>query len=335
MSTGLCIIFNHPFPAQIPLLRELYGSRFDRILFLMPFDRSEQADDVHTVYGGAYGFDQMIASARDAILHRFDGCDAVLFLHNDALLNPAINGRDFMAEFGMDQGSVLALGIHQLCGPLNEWQWSWRAAYNWLYPHALLASGAFSARSYLPSADIAAAQAKAKGFSGDTMIAVPSAETMAAWGAKDPVFQLIRDVIFARADTVDLGYPLFTGYSDMVGVPRALLPEWLHTLGILSSLDLFPEVSIPTANVLTGTRLAGLGRGHQALWLARREAVADIAWVRESFARRDAFIHPVKFNQMAPAYIDALREMYAPQLPAGHCPMCGGACEVGHGYGVA
>jgi len=49
LQTGLCVIFNHPFRDQIPLLRELYGGRFDKILFLHPIDPAAAAADVCVV----------------------------------------------------------------------------------------------------------------------------------------------------------------------------------------------------------------------------------------------------------------------------------------------
>ena len=56
-STGarvcVCVLFNHPFTANIPLLRSLYAGRFSHVRFLMPLERTAEAD-VLTVYRGSY-----------------------------------------------------------------------------------------------------------------------------------------------------------------------------------------------------------------------------------------------------------------------------------------
>ncbi len=82
---------------------ELYGERFEKILFLHPLDEQARGWDVHVTYGGGYSFNSMIAGARDRISSYFSGFDVVLFAHNDLLLNPAVRGDTFAAEYGVDR----------------------------------------------------------------------------------------------------------------------------------------------------------------------------------------------------------------------------------------
>ena len=44
----LCVIFNHPFPGNLPLLRRIYQGRFSHVRFLMPLMRRE-ADVLYEV----------------------------------------------------------------------------------------------------------------------------------------------------------------------------------------------------------------------------------------------------------------------------------------------
>jgi len=42
----LCIVFNHPFPKNIPLPEKLYRTRFQKIEYIMPFYRDPTISDL-------------------------------------------------------------------------------------------------------------------------------------------------------------------------------------------------------------------------------------------------------------------------------------------------
>jgi hypothetical protein len=316
MTTGLCVIFNHPFKEQIPLLRELYGRRFDKLLFLHPLDRAAAASDVYVAYGGGFTFDIMIVSARERILQAFADCDVVLFAHNDLLLSPEILAQTFAMQYRVVPGTILTAGVGHLSSALNTWSWSFRAAINWLMPRALFAGGADAARAFLPSRDEAQARARALGLSDTTML-LPASEAELA--KLPPIFRAVHESIFVQQtadgslEPVDLGYPLFTGYSDFFAIPVPLLADWFGNLGPLSAMLIFAEVAIPTAHVLTAKRLISLqdlGRSGQMLWGAQRGTIDDIQWVADRFDKGDVFIHPMKFNTFSEAYLTELKAMY-------------------------
>ena len=213
----------------------------------------------------------MIVSARERILHEFSDCDAVLFSHNDLLLNPEISGSTFSTQYGVEPGTVLTAGVSSLSSALNTWSWGFRAASNWLTPRSLFAGGAELAKSFLPSRDEAQARARALGLS-DTTTLLPASEGELA--KLPPLFRTVHESIFTvhavdgSPQPVDLGYPLFTGYSDFFAIPVPMLAEWFDNLGPLSAMLIFAEVAIPTAHVLTAKRmisLRDLGRSGQML----------------------------------------------------------------------
>ena len=323
MKTGLCVIFNHPFSAQLPLLRELYGWRFAKILFLHPLDAAAAAPDVCVVFGGGFTFDVMITAARERILQEFHDCENVLFVHNDVLLNPAIKSDTFAAEFQMAPGSILTCGIGDLSHSLNSWTWGFRAIANFTNQRFLFAGGAESAMAFLPSAQIAQEKARAAGLDDTTLLYPASEEVL---GKLPPVFRMVHNSVFGNRDETERGnpiniyYPLFIGYSDFFAISVELLPEWLGYLGPLSSMLLFSEVAIPTASVLTARRLMSLrdlNRGMQTLWGAQRGTAENFDWVLERFAAGDAFIHPVKWNLLSGPLLDRLRHLLAPPKPGG------------------
>ncbi len=316
MTTGLCVIFNHPFKAQIPLLRELYASRFEKILFLHPLDRSAEAADVHVAYGGGFTFDAMIVSARDKILRSFADCDVVLFAHNDLLLTPKISGEKFSGQYEVGAYTILTAGVASISSALNTWAWGFRAAMNWQSPRFVFAGGAEAARSFLPSREEAQARARASGLP-DTTVLLPASEAELA--KLPPIFRGIHDYIFTKRaadgslEPIDLGYPLFTGYSDFFAIPVAMLAAWFDVLGPLAAMQLFAEVAIPTAHVLTAKRmmsLRDLGRSGQMLWGGERGTIDNIKWVADRFDQGDVFIHPMKFNTFSDSYLAQLKEIY-------------------------
>ena len=317
MATGLCVIFNHPFAAQIPLLREIYGERFPKILFIHPLDPAAAAPDVCVVYGGSYTFDLMVASARERILETFADCDGVLFLHNDALLNPAISARNFGRDFGVTPGTVLVCNATNMSRTLTGWLWGARAAQNFLDQRSYFANGSEAALSFLPDAQTAQEKARAAGLDDSTMLYPASEEVIIG---RAPAYRAAHDQIFGVASAgeplrpIDLGYPLFIGYSDFFYVCGTVLSEWLNYLGALGSMSLFCEVAVPTACVLAAQRLVALhqlGRGVQVLWGGERDAVENLEWMSERFTAGDVFIHPVKWNLLSESFLDRLRFLLA------------------------
>lgn len=295
------------------MLRQFYCQRFGRVLFLMPFDSSAEADDVHICCGGGASFDMMIVGAREKILSYFSDYDAVLFAHNDLLLNPALSRDTLSAEYDVDQGTILMPNIGNLAGGLDYWVWAYRAAMNWQNASFLFASGAFFAKNYLPSVETAKNRVRELGLSDRTTLD-PASPTFLATAL--PIHRLVHDTLFgASSQPIELGYPLMYGYSDFVVVPHALMPEWFDNLGPLAGLSLFPEVSIPTATALTAKRLttpALTGHKSHLLWGADRIVQNDIEWIKNAFHEGDTFIHPVKYNELNENDLSNLKAMFNP-----------------------
>src|SRR5436305_1652158 len=149
-KTGLCILFNHPFPEQIETLRAIYGTRFARMLFLLPFCELE-AEDVYTVYRGAFQFDGMIVDTRDKIKEYFQDCEYITFLHNDCLLNPTLDEKNLIGHLELNSRKAFTAQCNKLGGPMDGWAWLYRLPHRLLYPmDPLLGLGAQKAKEYLP-----------------------------------------------------------------------------------------------------------------------------------------------------------------------------------------
>ncbi|MBU2018625.1 MAG: hypothetical protein KJ941_03180 [Bacteroidetes bacterium] len=87
-KTTLVIIYNHRFDRNIPIIDELYGSRFSKIYHLVPFYDGDRPN-VIPVFETSFYFQGYIPQAAH-VLNKLD-CDNFLFIGDDVILNPEIN----------------------------------------------------------------------------------------------------------------------------------------------------------------------------------------------------------------------------------------------------
>lgn len=103
-------------------------------------------------------------------------------------------------------------------------------------------------------------------------------------------------------------YPMAWGYVDMFCVSRNKLFEFSRMLGIFSAMNLFVEIAIPTAIVLTEERenvvlFCELQKYEcQAFWNEAKKVFVDrynmdFQNLCEHWDKRWLFVHPVKLSQ--------------------------------------
>ena len=305
-KTGICFIFNHPYPAQIPVIKSIFKERFSNILFLIPFYRDDSDSDVFTVYRGAFSFDGMIVEAREKIKETFKDCSHVLFVHNDLLLSGQYRETTAASLLGIggDQKCYLS-NIWKINGSVHSWSWANRLGFRIRIPmHGLMGTGAERVFEYLPNFDDVAEKCVQAGYDPAPSTLRRDKENISKesyYGFVDHELFETHQSLLSPDGTLSLGRPYFGGYSDIVCVPYQGLNEWLHLLGILSSMEIFAEISIPTSLVWTFGKIS---TSHSAnistsiLWgTEQRRQTDDIGWVKERFAKGDHYIHPVKYEK--------------------------------------
>ncbi|WBH17442.1 hypothetical protein [Sphingomonas radiodurans] len=149
----VCVMMNHPYPANLPLLRRVYAGRFSELLFLIPFAEVDDPD-VITVYRGSYAHAAYISDAR-ARLSTID-CDYFLFVHDDVLLNPQFDESSFtdLLPLGRDDGFIP--WVYKTPDRLGEWIWYFALLPRLLHPKSLLFGSGIEPNNllrYLPTAD--------------------------------------------------------------------------------------------------------------------------------------------------------------------------------------
>lgn len=298
----LVIIFNHPYPGNVGKLRQIYSSRFARVVFLMPFEQMNDAD-VFTVYRGSYTFHGFIADAGQ-FLSKIDA-DFFVFAADDLLINPDFGERELHARLHLDRFDGYISQFRSLSTPSvqagntddfgNDWHANGRGPWPWTdrvlsRVHApkrhLLGSGCESALSYLPRREEAVSRFAAFGMSS---LAGPThGSASAPWRHQD------------------LPYPMAAGMSDFFVVRNDALTKFYQYCGALAALDIFVEVSVPTALVLACEKLGtSADTSLQCKWtytgsgspIGFDEAI-DYSRVCQEFHENLLFIHPVKFSKV-------------------------------------
>jgi hypothetical protein len=314
-KVGICFIFNHPFPAQIPILKRLYGDRFSEMLFLIPFHCDETDCDIHTVYHGAFSFDAMVVDARHRIADKFKDCSHVLFVHNDLLLAGRYNETSVVDLLKLEGERPFIAHFSKVKGSAFDWLWKARLPYKWRFPmDTFLGTGAEKAKNYFPTDAMIRLMCRESGL-GDENSSLRRDD-----GRLNDLYyyNFVNEQIYANKShtgntgTFDFEYPLFGGYSDIFAVPMSKMDMWMHLLGVLSSMHLFPEITIPTSLVWTFGKVNTQG----TCWLKTailwedRHLTDDINWVIAQFKDRMDYIHPVKYEKYdEQAYSDLIKTL--------------------------
>lgn len=168
----LCVLMNHPFPANIALLRRIYKGRFTHIRYLIPFERMPD-EDVITVYRGSYTHAAYLTDAQKE-LSALD-CDYFIVVQDDVLLNPALSEVNFADVFGLapDDGFIPRIGpVHT---GMHEWPWLAGFVPKLLYPKSILFGGGVESANlnkFLPDAAVLEQRIASQGHSGTNFMRI-------------------------------------------------------------------------------------------------------------------------------------------------------------------
>lgn len=159
----VCVLMNHPYPKNIPIIRRLYRGRFSKVVFVMPFERSSDPD-VFTVYRGGYSHAAFITDVHEKLMEI--DCDYYFVIHDDVLLNPILNENNFLDYFPLapDDGfipSIVKPGDH-----IGHHPWYPGVVAKLLFPKSQLFGSGMDAASlvkYMPPVEQVRAKLDAAG----------------------------------------------------------------------------------------------------------------------------------------------------------------------------
>lgn len=336
----LCIVFNHPFTENIPVLREVYRGRFRHVRFLVPLERSDDPD-VLTVYRGSFSHNAYCVDVLPSL--REIDCSHYFFLHDDVLLNPGVSERNLLQVLGVKgpaEGYLpLVRAPERDVGMWGHWAGPlWRL----LLPRNFLSGTGVDSLStvlaQLPSREEAARRMSRFGAPDVTTVRLSpeslshegGLKNFAYFGHRDPDKneRFLRAYLEMLFDTetgegaLTIPYPfVYTGpSSDICLVPKSRLEAYAHISGVLAAAGLFVEVACPTALALAcETVRCDLDAPLNFTWSVRWVGFGDTLAAMEADPSLFA-AHPLKLSTVPdkPAMLDRLRVLA--ELPVGVDP---------------
>lgn len=249
-KTGLVVLFNHNYEKNIPIIKNLYKTRFSELKILMPFYYGDDEDVLH-VYGNSFVFHTYICQAKKALLQM--DCDDFLIIGDDLLLNPELNENNIHEKLSIPDGAFYIDGVEDVSKgeynrPVQE-----ASCFSPFYPG--LDS---SANRCVPSFDEAFEILKQKNLISSTKLRKwpPYYPEFKKGGLKAihtnykifkaRVWHFLK-VIQYKLKGVDMPYPYVFGYSDILLIPREKMLELCSYLEVFATWKMFVEMAIPTA----------------------------------------------------------------------------------------
>lgn len=287
----VCVIMNHPFPANLPLLRQIYRDRFSHVRFLIPFERMED-EDVITVYRGSYTHAGYLTDAH-AELAALD-CDYYLAIHDDVLLNPALREENFLDTFRLGPHDAFIPRIDTPNEEPGRWIWSFAFVPKLLFPKSILFGAGIEAANlirYLPAGETMRTRMVAHGVVPTTKVRLDSSHlddvarvpsrvllhglsaqldgTLEQRSVEEASLEIERRLIdvMALAYTsaasdpagagIELPLPVVqSGYfSDLYILPKSGFDDFCHYVGVASAAGLFVEIIAPSLLYATCERV--------------------------------------------------------------------------------
>lgn len=294
-KTGLVVIFNHRYEDNLPKLRKIYGSRFSEIRFLMPFYGGEEPD-VISVYDTLYCFQGFIAQAYTRLTEM--EADYFLFIGDDLVINTKIDEWNAAEKLGLSEEKEI---FHFGCPELNR-----KGGFEW--PHMRNSSEPFYVSGMLWQNELPSKEEAFRRFEEFTGKAYPgfySDELFHGCGCSEEE----KELFYKRnGGTREVPYPMARGYSDMFAVKRSSLKKISHIFGIFAAMNMFVEIAVPTAVVLTVKRsnvssLENTVFDYEMLFWgedrfdAEKKYESNVSYLLEHFPEECLCIHPVKLSR--------------------------------------
>ena len=333
----LCILFNHPYLRNIPLLRRIYQDRFSTIRFLVPLHRTDEPD-VITVYRGSFAHHAYAVDAWPEL--KTVECSHFVFVHDDVLLAPALNERTILDDLKIkgDRDGYIALLTPP---PKDIGEWGHLAGPLWrlLYPRNVLAGTGVDSLAtvleQLPDADAAYAKLKQYGASRETTLVRTTLSDdhqggfghFTFFGHQQPKKEArfatdFLDLLFSAPPgqgSVTIPYPILIcgPTADFYVAPRACMDEFLHIAGVLAAAGLFVEIAAAMALALACDCVSTIKQApYTCIW--GRASMSSQAILEQM--RSDPLLllaHPVKLSAVTDeaAYLDEIHRMAS--LPFG------------------
>jgi hypothetical protein len=317
MEVALIILFNHKFDRNLEKLRKIYAGRFKQLYFIVPF-YSGSDDDVIAVYGNSFYFQGYLAQALPRIQH--DKFAHYLVIGDDLLLNPEINEQNYGNHFKLRRETGFIPDVFLLHDDHNprrllrkEAHWYWNSNS----VDFTTDQEGIEIQHELPKPDEAREMLSAHGYDFQPVLSremlrhyYPILGSGKATTFRRYVTEIIRCAIFnSKLKAVEertIKYPMVASYSDIVIIPHVGLKRFIHYSGVFAALNLFVEIALPTALLLSVDSISqekDLDKKGTTFW-SHAECAAlekkyngNITDLLSAFPPDTLYMHPVKLSK--------------------------------------
>lgn len=300
-DVALIIIYNHQYNKNIARLESMYGDRFSNIYHLVPFYQGNQPN-VIPVYENSFYFQGYVSQG---LKHFFKKeYKHYFFIGDDLIVNPLVNEQNYTTYLKLDDTSCFfPYFIH-----MQEPNWWWRKSQALSYNIAL---EGVEVKAQLPTYEQAAAKFAEKGFDTspidfDVLRKYPN--SIKGW------LQTMRHQPFLpigywykkrKKKKRHLPYPLIGGYADLFVISADTIQQFAHYCGAFAATELFVEIAIPTALILTAKQIItenDITLKGEALWNQEdfkklEHYNNDLTKLLKEFPANNLYLHPVKLSQ--------------------------------------
>ncbi|MBR1838435.1 MAG: hypothetical protein IJ786_02650 [Bacteroidaceae bacterium] len=294
-KVALMVVYNHRFDKNIPIVERLYKARFSHIYHLVPFYDAHIVDaNVIPVYGCSHYFQGYISQAYTHLKHV--GFTHFFIIADDLILNPRLNEQNLWEQIGIQQGDCFLPTELIVLQTLNRFWHHFIDAMRYKPRKKGL-----EANTVLPSVE------QARSIFQSYRIPTGPISFSTLFSSWKMLRNLLRKRIFHR----HLSYPLVGGYSDTFIMPAKYMEKFCTLCGFFSATDLFVELAIPTAMVLTNAPIkfnsdaklhngAYWGKG-ATYWknpISEIESYGNnLNHLLKEFPADKFFVHPVKLSK--------------------------------------
>ena len=328
-KVALIIVFNHKYDNNIEILDNVYKNRFSNIYYLVPFYTGNRPN-VISVYENSYYFQGYFVQGFNQYFN--DNYQHYFFLADDMVINPNINESNYQQYFNLSSSTSFIPELYSLdnmnnntlfCAPatikdaiakfrngkIKKWYWSRvKEAYEY-NPNKL----GVESINELPKYSDAEAQLKKHGIQTNDLRYADVRESPnfpnTYYAAKNIFKHFFGHNIFKYK--YKLNYPLVGAYSDIVIVSHDSIKKFIHYCGVFTATELFVELAIPTALLLSSSEVVTqpiIGKKGMLFWphspkraylydQEMKKYDYDLKKLIEFFPEDKLYIHPIKLSK--------------------------------------
>ena len=315
-KVALIIIYNHQYNKNIDILELIYKDRFHHIYHLVPFYDGDKIN-VIPIYESSYYFQGYISQGLSTYFK--ESYEHYFFIADDLVLNPIINQTNYSDHLKLNSNANFISGFIPLHDTANWWP-RVGDAFRWNINDA----PGVEASNQLPN--YASALQKFRNLD----LTIEPVRFDQIWKAPSSLLDWLKLIISRPAyrsfhdprngfmfvlryltskltkRTYPLSYPMVGAYSDIVVVSGKSIRQFCHYCGVFAATQLFVEVALPTALVLSAYEIVtekNLELRGKALWgtdeehkeLDRYES--SLGRLLSEFPNDYLYLHPIKLSK--------------------------------------